>query len=607
LKKLFLLLILLIAPALSAQTWAQIRSDSGPTPPKFPSATPITGTYTGCATALSGGSCTGGDTQYVVPTPLFGQQPAWYDQLDEMIMEPLEDAYCGACEWENALFGYSPAADTGASSGAGTGWTLFNDSLNVQAGGNGSVVGSQMVSAVHSGTTATITVTNTGARYIPAKCATSTMPVQDGCYFLMQDFTDAALNIQAAVVPGTSCTACANPNYEPQYISFSYTVGSGSSCQGAGCTPPSSFTSGTSYVIGPSESSLQPYRRHSEGCAFDTTRDAMWCLTGIGDVESLPCIVSGSTCTSGTGILYPHTGVYDLYEWTECTPSGMGACAVSGCVSGQKCWQAAAICGFTTGTYCATPGTAPVATPSPATTGDWGIACPATNSSNCGIKFPFIGYDPTDDVIVMFGGQWNSSIQKETLLYYPAGTTLSTDACTRPCWWGLGSSVTAPSKRWAQGDSRMPSLGTSSHQLLLFGGENGAAPCGTCYNDTWVFDTTARTWTQVISPGCTTSCSGSPPANLNPVMDYDANLGTVGEVVHIDNQNTAHTWFFDPAHNSWTDKGNSGSPNLYQCAGSNCAILYYNATGAYDVATNSFVVFIKVAGAAEAQIWTLNP
>src|ERR1700728_260018 len=579
-------LFLILAPCLHAQAVIQLRSQTGSGAAIYPTASPIVSQYSGCLVSLVSNLCPSigtNLTQYVVPSPNFDQQPLIYNSLDKNLVGYYQDVFCNGCEWGNGLFSLNPEWDNGASSGKGSGWRLINDAMDLQTNGNGQVTGTFMSSVSVTSGIGTVSVITNGYRFVPT-----------GSYFYIPAgalTSCTGLNgTQLGPVTPAGATAGPNPNYQPQYLSFTFPTSL------ANCSQ-SSFTSSTVYLIGPSEIATQPYRRHTEGMVYDTNRNRIYLFTGVGDVVGVP-----------GQIYFGHSGVYSV--WYASENNAASGCNVGG-ITTQKCWQWAPVCGVFTQTslavYCATPNTAPVTTPA----GN-GIPCTNANSSSCGYKFPFIGYDPTDDVIVIFGGQWYSAQEKETLLYYPDTGT----------WQSLSLS-TKPPARWAQGDSRIVSLGKYSHKLLLFGGENGVAPCGsgTCYNDTWIFDTTTLTWTQQVSPGCTTACPNSPPVNLNPAIDFDP---YIGKVVHIDNQGTAtspavcntatcaHIWFFDPIALSWSDMtaaaitagapGYQGTPALNQ----GTTLTGYDYTGAFDVATNQFVVLIRVNGTSHAEEWLFN-
>jgi hypothetical protein len=587
--KLLFLLLILSAP-LGAQQWTEVRSSS-----TFPAATPVVSTYVGCSVALTGSPPTcplvADYTPYVVPAGNFSQQPMWYYPPAKGGIGCLADKYFGTGEWCNGLFFQNVALDNGSSTtGINTGWAAANLSLNIQQNGTGAVQGSGISSITQSGTTVTIVFVTASAR----------SPIAGNIYLIQNSLVTGANSPSGAgnTVTYSGCGVGANPSYENLCTTITYTVGtSASACQNTGGTGScSALVSGTTYVIGPAQTATQPYRMHTEGCALDTNRNWYWCGTGIGDVDSIP-----------GQILLAHTGVYQLYHTYE-NDAPTTNCNANG-ITGQRCLYWVANCGFTTiGKYCQTPNTSQtVNTPT-------GNGIPCASNGQCGFKFPGMAFEPVCDCLIIIGGQFNSTIDNEILIYH-----ISTDT-----W----QNVTSPSgfhARWYQGDSRLPILGKFSHKILVFGGQYGGAPCASnCLNDTWVFDTIALTMTQVVgSSGCTTACAqpASPPPNLNPEMDWDEFLG---KVVMVGNEGTAtgtntcnattcaHVWFYDPVAVSWTDQtalaiaasttAYSGSPALTQ----GTSPLNYNSTCYFNIATNQMVCNIRQGGAATSQVWTLN-
>src|SRR5205085_2721693 len=151
----------------------------------------------------------------------------------------------------------------------------------------------------------------------------------------------------------------------------------------------------------------------------DTTRNAMWMSTGAADSN-----------VDATVINAPHSGVVYLYKFTKTVNSGVN-------------WGWTQLCGFgasAMGTgVAATPATSGPGslsgqeTPTPTTSSayvdgipcsDSGLAAGGVSSggitASCGLKFPFAGYDATNDVFVLFAGSWSNGTQCEVILYYPS-------------------------------------------------------------------------------------------------------------------------------------------------------------------------------------------
>jgi hypothetical protein len=582
----FLLFVVSAIPAhAQAPVWEQVFSFTGAGAPQFPSATPVIGQYAGCKVALTGTpktcpSITTNSTQYVTPTPNFSQQPLIYDPLHKCVIFQAQDNNYSGEEWSNAVY----CIFANASTSPNQVFQLFWDSLDVQANGTGVVTGTDIQSITQSGNTVTIVFQNIAARFIPP-----------GASFLIQNSLVTGANTPAnavSVVTGANCTLGPNPSYQPLCGSFTYNVASSASaCQNTGGTSGcSALVAATIYVIGPAESPTRPYDRHTEGSWFDEQRGLYCISTSIGDVSSTPGI-----------IWFGHSGIMDVYcAGADDSPSS--TCQANG-ISGQHCIQWHEYCGFDT-VFCSTPNNVGVTT----ITGN-GIPALTTVNGGIGIKFPGAGRDPTNDMTVYFGGQWNSSIQHETLEFRSMST-----------WVNTNPSVT-PTARWFQGDAKLVSLGKYSHKVFMaFGAINGTAgACTTnCLNETDIYDTDTHNWTIAVPNNC--SNAALPPCELNAVYDWDPVLGVV---VHVDNQNPAHVWYYDPVANLWTDEGNTGAPNLYPCANSGgtggclpsssypgCAATptYYNASAAYDASINSLVVGIRFPNCTPglAALWKLH-
>jgi hypothetical protein len=540
--------------------WQQMYTFTGAN--SFPAPTPITGPFSGCLVALISGVCPSlstNSTQYVVPIPNFTQQPLLYNPLDKCVAWYAQDAGYSIGEWGNSwVCFFANRWQAGATSGRNTGFAMLWDSMDRSLNGTGGVQGSGMVSIVHSTPgQAVVTFAGASARFAPV-----------GASFGILTSTDPAVIGTWPLIGASGCST----TY--QIICTSITLAIPGTSVGQ-----TSFTGATTYIAGPSESPTRPYNRHTEGQWFDEQRGAYCITTSIGDVSSTPAT-----------IWYAHTGIMDLYcAYRNNSLPGCNANNIPSREGVQSCYYWKEICGFDTH-FCGTPNNVPVTS----ITGN-GIPAFTSSSSGIGIKFPGTGRDPTNDQDCFFGGQWNSSIQHETLCYHPDTDT-----------WVNTNPSTTPTLRWFQGDSKLVSLGKYSHKLFMaFGATNGTAgACTTnCLNETDIYDTTTNNWTIAIPNNC--SNPALPPCDLNAVYDFDPLLGVV---VHVDNQNPAHVWYYDPAANTWADEGSAGAPNLYPCANSGgtggclpsssypgCAATptYYNASGAYDPSVNAFIVGIR--------------
>ncbi len=120
----------------------------------------------------------------------------------------------------------------------------------------------------------------------------------------------------------------------------------------------------------------------------------------------------------------------------------------------------------------------------------------------------------------------------------------------------------------------------STHDLVLFGGAGG---CGVACSDTWLFN--GKTWTQAIKPGCNSICPHSPPASLWGSMAYDP---ATKDVVLLDGENTTAkditgTWTWNGS--TWKYRGGDPSTTKSVPAG------FYGTAMTYDAATGDLVLF----------------
>jgi Kelch motif len=290
-----------------------------------------------------------------------------------------------------------------------------------------------------------------------------------------------------------------------------FTVTGTSGCTNFLCTsftynqtgPNESGNGNVGNVYGPAERLATPVPRHAQALAYDTNRSAIWLWGGVCD-----------TVSNATTIVGLHGGCYDLYKMTKSTN-----------------WAWTQVHGF---------GTSNFSTTEPAMSGS---SSSCTNAGNCGWKFNYMGYDPTNDVLVMFGGTWNSSPRNETYEYFPASDTLNIicPAISPSC-------SPLPSARSAFGNGKIVSIGGG--KMFLFGGYPATA-------DTWIYNTTTHTWSQ---PASANGTNPHPVSESGALYDWDS---AISKVVLIDaNATGSHTWFFDPVALTWKDQGYVGGPIL---------------------------------------------
>jgi hypothetical protein len=275
---------------------------------------------------------------------------------------------------------------------------------------------------------------------------------------------------------------------------------------------------------------------------FDTKRNAIWMITSAGDIGE-----------NATSIVNHHATNAKLYEMTYNSSSGH--------------WQWREVCGFMVGTCGqANDGVASA-----------GIPCASTinSSGGCGYYWPAMGYDPTSDVVVIAFGEWNSGLTNETLLYYPKNNT-----------WVNACVSCGPKARYMQVSNKLISIGNG--RLLLYGGSSSGGEAGTNLSDTWIFSTITKTWTRVNS-------AVNPPATSNPTMDFDPVINRA--VLVIDNQSGSNVWEFNPTTLQWSNMNVKGGPAYYGL---------FLETGAYDAATNQFIVFSRNNTLNKWQYWALD-
>ncbi|MCA8949523.1 MAG: hypothetical protein KDE27_08465, partial [Planctomycetes bacterium] len=176
-------------------------------------------------------------------------------------------------------------------------------------------------------------------------------------------------------------------------------------------------------------------------------------------------------------------------------------------------------------------------------------ATPGSLIGNPGVGEVTIAYDFVGQRIVLFGGELFQGI-------VPApNVTLEYDGVN----WTQASPAVSPPRRSQASLCTAPTLGG----VLLFGGTNFNNPPGPngeiVWNDTWVYDSLADTWTQLQPTGTL------PTARAGASLLFDPNLGLY--VLHggyTDNNGTiqplSDTWTFDGT--TWTDVSSTyGSPS----------------------------------------------
>jgi N-acetylneuraminic acid mutarotase len=146
-------------------------------------------------------------------------------------------------------------------------------------------------------------------------------------------------------------------------------------------------------------------------------------------------------------------------------------------------------------------------------------------------------YDPTTRRLMLFGGVVpNVEFLNDMWAYDPAANT----------WKELKPSGTLPPGR----SSKMvydPSTG----RMLMFGGSSEEE----ILNDIWAYDLTANTWTDLDPPGA------RPKPRVGYGMAYDASSHRVivfGGYAFVSSRIFNDTWAYDPSTNTWTELNPSG-------------------------------------------------
>jgi N-acetylneuraminic acid mutarotase len=224
------------------------------------------------------------------------------------------------------------------------------------------------------------------------------------------------------------------------------------------------------------------------------------------------------------------------------------------------------------------------------TTGVWTLVRPEGPVPSARSAHAMV-YDVTTGKVILFGG-WDGTLESdETWAYDPANQT----------WTNLDPEGETPAGR----DSHSMVYDSTSGTIVLFGGWDGYQDLG----DTWVYDPVANAWTQ-HDPG-----GYAPPARSCHAMVYDP---TGGRVIlfggYDEDQEFGDTWAFDPSAGTWTElHPGGGSPaardshSMVFDAATGTAVLFggwdanadFGDTWAYDPAADVWTQ-VEPGGAAPA-------
>jgi len=144
--------------------------------------------------------------------------------------------------------------------------------------------------------------------------------------------------------------------------------------------------------------------------------------------------------------------------------------------------------------------------------------------------------DSIHEKVVLFGGATAPGVNDETWIYDSATNT-----------WTNPSPTSRPSPRFFSDMAYDP----VTNKVVLFGGQDNSV----AYQDTWLYDVGANTWTQVFP-------ATSPSQRDMHRMVYDSttqNIVMFGGCDMTANCN-AETWLYNATSNTWTNAAPSSSP-----------------------------------------------
>jgi N-acetylneuraminic acid mutarotase len=144
-------------------------------------------------------------------------------------------------------------------------------------------------------------------------------------------------------------------------------------------------------------------------------------------------------------------------------------------------------------------------------------------------------YLPVDGKVIVFGGYDGITYYNDTWAYDLAENT----------WTNLSPTGDPPAAR----DGQSMIFDPVSGKLILFGGWNGR----TEFNDTWAYDPAANTWTELHPTGDLPAPRDSQAMVYDPVDGLVVLFGGWSQTAEFND-----TWLYDPAANTWTNAGPAG-------------------------------------------------
>ena len=142
-------------------------------------------------------------------------------------------------------------------------------------------------------------------------------------------------------------------------------------------------------------------------------------------------------------------------------------------------------------------------------------------------------------------------------------------------------------------DGEAYAFDTATSQFIIFGGYNGSIP----YNDTWAFSMATDTWSQTVNAGCTSSCTGSPPIRQFGMAAFDSATSQVILFGGYSSTTLSDTWAYDGATATWTQETPATSPAAR-----------YAGNMAYDAASSQVILFGGYNGSVKFNdTWAFSP
>jgi hypothetical protein len=235
------------------------------------------------------------------------------------------------------------------------------------------------------------------------------------------------------------------------------------------------------------------------------------------------------------------------------------------------------------------PAAAATASPTPGWTGLNPAASPSARAA-------LVAYDPSTSQLILFGGVTANSVELNDTWAWNGTTWSQVDDSTDP-----GCTSTCTSSPPARAEASMAYDPGTGQLLLVAGTGNGGV-----LNDSWTWNGT--TWSQVddsADPGCSDTCTSSPPARLYASMAYDP--GSAQLVLFGGNGsgdvNFNDTWAWNGT--TWSQVDDSADPGCSDsCASSPGA--RDGASVAYDPATAQLVLFAGYGSGDRNDTWAWN-